>query len=624
MHFGSLNSSLFALLTGLAPGGSTSAPLPTGEGPSFAEALQGALGFGALPVASATESLPAAPATAPLPAVVAERPGTVDGSAAPDAVELEVTPLLSNWVPRDVEVSMAPGDASSNADPPPPAVVVPETSDANEATPAPAEPSSLEVKNPTLRAATIFPAAVVVAFSDGVEANAPTLSQTGESVTLEGASLELASSGAAETSNPAPETAPAESMTLPPPLSMADPAAGREAPPTEPAPLAVTPPTDEAPGPDSRVTADPPPLRPSEVLAVTPATDRSRPAEILRSLSNIFPRDVEIQVDRAPRERPVVGAATLVRDLGQSLATRAVAVAPVRTSAVAVAVTPAPATQPIPEPTPAANALAALSAASTVDVAGPRPAPAPDTANPPAAPIPTPVDRDVPVRREMPLPAATEPVPAVSASNVGAETGRQDADSTPEGTTLADTTPPTAPAPAVDAAAPAPVPTSGPVNDLQMQVRQAVAQTVVRMGEDQLLASARPTGVRLQLSPSHLGQIQIEVSQNPQRGLDVTIHAAVEETQRALEADADDLLDSLRSQKLDVARVSVKGEGDRSEGDPRSRSDAFRNRDQGARDDFSTADGEGEGAHDRGGQSRGGQQPPHADPTDYRYWEAIR
>jgi flagellar hook-length control protein FliK len=133
------------------------------------------------------------------------------------------------------------------------------------------------------------------------------------------------------------------------------------------------------------------------------------------------------------------------------------------------------------------------------------------------------------------------------------------------------------------------------------------------MAEDDLLASAAPRRVTVELSPSHLGKVQIEIVQDPNRSLTVHLTASAEHTRMALDADADDLVQHLRHHSLDVNKVEVKGESDPQDGRGR---DSLRQRS----DDGLSREGR-QSSEDR--RDRGASRRPH-DFTDYRYWEAIR
>jgi Flagellar hook-length control protein FliK len=162
-------------------------------------------------------------------------------------------------------------------------------------------------------------------------------------------------------------------------------------------------------------------------------------------------------------------------------------------------------------------------------------------------------------------------------------------------------------------ARPAPIATT----DLHGTAQRAVADVIVRMAEDRLLASAAPKSATVELTPTHLGRVRIEVVQNPNQSVAVHLSASVKQTQLALAADADDIVEHLRRNSIDVQRVDVKSDADNADrGQRDSRGEAPKDRDSSP----SSRD------HRQHSSRRDGRQPSsrRGDLTDYRYWEAIR
>lgn len=636
MQLGDLNSSLLDLLVGMAAPSKEGLVAAAPDAAAFAETLASALeagsALGGARPAPAPTSEDDAPTDEPTSLVMGDGPRVLD----------PVDDLLGGLGVRPVGAS---GDRSHDVSSPP---MTDDAVAADDQRRAPASPVAVPL--------------------EGASRDTPVPPRDWAALLL-GSANEGFPVSPTEAASPAPVVGSTSATKAPPESSPATgswTALAEGAGPQTPAPTdaaketpAPTDATKEMPSPGNAVTKEMPapataaaresapssPLASTVLRAVTESSvvtassnDPGREALPRAEVATLLER-IELRPSPSPDATASLRARLQPEDLGRSLAIRSLAsAAPAdptpssRVGAPVVAKVPvAGSSEPsVEKPVPAAPAAVAMAAlagstlAATDSSSASTAEPAPSEPMP--AVTPAPVDptaekqsgsRPESVPRPVAAPAAATVAPSGSAQGEGdASQSSSDADARPE----SDLPPPSTPAPSSESSAPtlAAAPRGA---DLQMQARQAVARTVVRMGEDQLLASARPQTATVQLRPSHLGELRIEVHQTPQRTLEITLTASVSETQRALEADADDMLDALRSQKLDVGRVSVRADGERPDSDPRGRNDFFRNRDP---RDPSFAQGEGNPDRESGEHSRDGRRPSHADPTDYRYWEAIR
>lgn len=141
--------------------------------------------------------------------------------------------------------------------------------------------------------------------------------------------------------------------------------------------------------------------------------------------------------------------------------------------------------------------------------------------------------------------------------------------------------------------------------DLGARLRLAIAETIVDAGRDRLLESVRDSfDARVTVNPPHLGTVQVQVTrESADTGINILLVAAHEDAARALETEADELIDDLVRHRLEVNEVHVR-RGEHSATDQRDgqRSPA---QEQAARERR-----EQQQAHDRAEERQQGQRRP--------------
>jgi len=99
-----------------------------------------------------------------------------------------------------------------------------------------------------------------------------------------------------------------------------------------------------------------------------------------------------------------------------------------------------------------------------------------------------------------------------------------------------------------------------PPASLQREILGQVAASITATAKDALVASAGRAEATVHINPPQFGEVKVQVQVDPQQRVHISVEVMEDAALEVLEAEADDLLDTLRGQRLDVADFSVRGD----------------------------------------------------------------